>query len=165
MKIARCLVQHDEQFSEMLHEKLFDVNIRLFKYNKEYRNMILGLLNYMKDLLNTKFEDYAELKGISGANVGIPFNLVVVKNGKGTLKMVNPSYTAIDTFDKRTVKSNCGSINLEESIEVERYREVSVCYHDEAGERHDITIDGAFASTVQHEIDHNNGILITDLPK
>ena len=46
---------------------------------------------------------------------------------------------------------------------VPRYKKICVKYLDEAGEEHKDTIDGFLAHVLQHEIDHINGIIFTDL--
>ena len=63
----------------------------------------------------------------------------------------------------RQVKSNCGSLTLREPIEVTRSVRIDVGYYK---------IDGSFviesfnidskAFTIQHEVEHNLGILITN---
>lgn len=59
--------------------------------------------------------------------------------------------------------SNCGSLTLEEPIKIKRYEEVRVQFFDENGEFHDENFSRRQCSlTIQHEIDHNLGILITE---
>jgi len=67
------------------------------------------------------------------------------------------------------VESNCGSLNLEESIPVERHESVTVKYYpfpiegeEYAAEFHLPIVETFTSGTIQHEIEHNNGILITD---
>ena len=60
-------------------------------------------------------------------------------------------------------ESNCGSVRLDKSIQVWRYEWVKVNYFNIFGiEEAEIfnREDGGF--TIQHEINHNLGILITD---
>ena len=47
--------------------------------------------------------------------------------------------------------------------QVERAKEVTIEYFDREGEKHTKTCSGLLAVVVQHEIDHLNGILFTDL--
>ena len=46
---------------------------------------------------------------------------------------------------------------------VPRYKNISIRYYDEEGVMHKDLIDGFLAQVLQHEIDHQNGILFTDL--
>ncbi len=48
------------------------------------------------------------------------------------------------------------------NLEIPRYNEVSVIYQDINGTRHRIKSKDLVARILQHEIDHLNGILITD---
>jgi len=161
MKIKEQLLHIDEQQSHMLEVPLFDVNMRLYMSNKRYKKIVTDAISHMCKVLNTKFSDYPELKGISGANVGIPFNLVVVKKDDGThLVMINPKITKYGRHTK-IVKSNCGSINLKEPIKVRRWKFIKAVYHDLGGAVvEDTFTDKDYAFTVQHEVDHNRGITI-----
>lgn len=112
--------------------------------------------------MSTVYDDYQKLLGLSGANIGIPFNIIsIYKNGEIT-HMINPSITKMSK-QTRVVQSNCGSLNLPEKCSVTRREWVEVSYYDTEGKHHEkkFTIaDGG--STIQHEIAHNRGILITD---
>lgn len=171
MKIKEYIIQNGEQYNgescdEMLHRKLFDVNMRLYDENRYYRALIHEVIEHLLSCLETNFEDYAKVKGISGANVGIPFNIIAVRNGTKITPMLNPKLLKCSRKTRKVV-SNCGSVNLKVGIEVERPEWISYSYHDISGrylvvERAEIS-DGA--STVLHEIEHNLGILIIDKQK
>lgn len=47
--------------------------------------------------------------------------------------------------------------------QVERAEEVTIEYFDEKGKKHTKTCSGLLAVLIQHEIDHLNGVLFTDL--
>ena len=107
-KIAKALVQVDEHDSEILIRPCFPVNIRLMKTNVGYFNVVEQAINHMKGVIQTKFSDYAALQGISGANVGIPFNIIIIYYDGKLLTMLNPVViskskeegTAIMCFEK-----------------------------------------------------------------
>jgi peptide deformylase len=64
---------------------------------------------------------------------------------------------------KVATDSNCGSIRLEKPIKVGRYAEIEVEWYDEEGKFHKEWRNIETGSlTIQHEIDHNLGILITE---
>jgi peptide deformylase len=160
--IKNFIIQDKEDDDDMLHHKLFDVNIRLFNTNKKYRKLILKIVSYMKRVAKKKFKDYSAAKGISGANVGIPFNIIGVKGeDKKWDFFLNPIYIK-RSKEKKVVKSNCGSLCLKEPIKVKRHVWVKVEYYDLGGTKKLNIFDGRYGYTVQHEVDHNVGILIAD---
>lgn len=171
---------HISKDTRFLVAKMFPVIIHLFNSSDVYKKLILDSLDYMMEVTTKKFKDYPEVKGISGANVGIPFNLVVMKvckigdavpedldgmtikyKGYHFLHMINPK---IEDHSSKTFKplTNCGSLRLEREIRIERYSWVQVLFYDREGDKHRRSIDRPISGTAQHEIDHNNGVLITD---
>lgn len=163
-KVEHFLIQKGEHQGDCLTRPLFDVNIRRFKYVPAYRNIVIAAISYMRILLmDYEYSNYPRLAGISGANVGVPWNIILVKmKDEKCLTMINPSVTSLSD-GKITVQSNCGSLRLPEKIAVERREWMEVFYYDIKGEPK----KGKFAvedraCTIQHEIDHNRGVLITD---
>jgi peptide deformylase len=56
-----------------------------------------------------------------------------------------------------------GCLSIPESYEqVERPNAVKVKYQDLGGKWHEIEADGLFATCIQHEVDHTNGVLFID---
>jgi len=170
--ISMFLVQDGEEDDDCLHRPGFNVNTRLFKKNREFNKIIHKIINYMKATFCIDFRDYNKLKGISGANIGVPFNIVGVSHNGSIEIFINPSITKVSR-SKIIISSNCGSINLPEPIRVDRHTWIQVKWMDVNGEQHEkhFTIHNNdkkipnIAGTLQHEIDHNQGILITDLKK
>jgi peptide deformylase len=150
-----------------LKRPLFDVNMRLFHGNYEYKNIVLHCCEHIKHLARTTLDGYKKPHGMSGANVGIPFNIiahVVNRNmyNESVHVMINPRII-FKTKDTQITRTNCGSIRLKEPIFVERNSGVLVEWFDVTGQWK----QGVFRKTnngftIQHEIDHNLGILITD---
>ena len=170
-KVSDWLVQDKEEHDDCLHRPLFPVNVRLYNDNAGYRSVIQDIVEYMFEVTIKKFKDYPTLRGLSGANVGIPYNIVVLRSPDyNNLVYINP--VIIKKWGgTRTVESNCGSLNLKEKIEVERHKKILVSLYEYDFEiqgpkdplkQTDEIFTGADASTMQHEIDHNNGILITN---
>jgi peptide deformylase len=156
-----------EKQNSTLTIKLHDVNIRLFKNNPEYRKLIYIVADYVSRAICMKFHDYAKLKGMSGANLGIPFNIIAINSDKEKTPkiMINPKILEAST-EKISVSSNCGSLLLKENIEVERHEWVFVEYYDLHGSVHKERFtreDNGF--TIQHEIFHNLGKTIKDMEK
>ncbi len=152
-----------------LRQKHFPVNMRLFKTSLEYRTIIQQQCRYIQRLCLRKMDGYKLPHGMSSANAGLSFNIIAVQNPRlrGTrqaiaLVMINPEIRGTSK-ETEIALSNCGSLTLKEHIKVKRYSAVDVQYYDMDGTKKRTTFnrkEGSF--TIQHEIDHNNGILITD---
>ncbi len=150
-----------------LRSKLLDVNMRLFKSNPAYRKLVLQAAHLIGEHSITKMEGYKLPHGTSGANLGIPWNIIAIVKNRGTKDsyyslMINPRIVQYDGEEVSTL-SNCGSIRLLDPIKVIRYERVLVEWFDVDGNFHRemfLPHNGSF--TIQHEIDHNLGILITD---
>lgn len=170
--ISMFLVQNGEEADDCLHRPGFDINPRLFKRNKDFNKIIHRIVDYMKMVLCIDFRDYNKLKGISGANIGIPFNIVAVLHDGVIEVFINPRVTKVSR-SKITILSNCGSINLPKAISVDRHAWIQVKWMDIEGRDHkehftvrnNDKIGPNIAGTLQHEIDHNQGVLIIDLKK
>lgn len=168
MKVENYITHIDNPADEpYLKSTLFDVNMRLFNNNPTYRRIVQGCCNYLAKLASTTMEGYKKPHGMSGANIGIPFNIIaIVKNRNRATErvdvMINP-YIVDRSAEITLAMSNCGSIRLPEPVPVFRNNEVTVEWYDINGVLNTATFtreEGAF--TIQHEVDHNNGILITD---
>lgn len=159
--IKNFIMQNGEVNDDMLHRKLFDVNMRLFNTNKEYRQLILSIVNYMKRVAKKRFKDYTKAKGISGANVGIPFNIVGIENN-GKWDFFLNSKRIKKSWKKEVAKSNCGSLRLKKPIEIKRYKWIKVEYYNLKGKKEIDYFDGHYGRTIQHEMEHNQGVLIVD---
>lgn len=162
--IKDYIVQIREQQNETLTRKLHDVNIRLYNNNKEYRKIVKSIIDLMSRILYMDFMDYPPLKGISGANVGIPFNIIVIKTNQVTKQMLNP--TVIKRFGKDIrLTSNCGSLLLSEDVTILRNETVEVTYYDLNGNKKIEKFSGNNGFTIQHEIEHNLGITLLNTRK
>ena len=140
---------------DILTRQNFDVNLRLLRTSRVYRGIVWACCAYLRYLAMTTREGYKKPHGFSGANAGIPFRIIALAN---STVMINP--VVVDHSDERRVSmSNCGSLLLAKPIAIERWTHVSVEYYDIAGNLHEV--DG-YLPTVQHEIDHCDGVLITD---
>jgi len=163
--IEEFIIQNKEEDDSILHNKLLDVNMKLFNNNKKYRRLVLKIIDYMKKVAKMKFENYSSAKGISGANVGVPFNIIGVKNKNNKWDFFINPICLKKAPTKKTVKSNCGSLCLEKPIEIERHTWIRIEYYNLKGDKKSDYFSGQYGNTIQHEIDHNNGILIIDQKK
>lgn len=116
-------------------------------------------------VLKHRYSDYTVLRGLSGANVAVPINIIAISRKDGPVVMLNPTIVKMSRRF-RTVYSNCGSINLPKAVPVKRREWVEVSYYDIDGEHYQKRFDfEAGSAVIQHEIDHNRGVLITDYDK
>ena len=151
---------------DFLQRKLFDVNIRLFHSSREYRKIILDCCDYILWCAVTEKEGYPVPLGWSGANAGIPFNIIAISRPKWIF--INPRIVEhVWTYGKyhkvRNVQSNCGSLTLPKKINIIRADMIRVEYFNTGGEFQNQWFRWRdCASTIQHEVDHNDGVLITD---
>jgi peptide deformylase len=163
--IRDYIVQIREQQNEILTRKLHDVNMRLYNNNREYCKIVKSVINLMSRILYMDFVDYPPLKGISGANVGIPFNVIVIKIDETTKQMLNPKIIKKAGKGIR-LTSNCGSLLLSESVTVLRSEIVEIEYYNLNGNKKVEKFsesNGGF--TIQHEIEHNLGITLLNSGK
>lgn len=153
-----------------LREKHFPVNMRLFKTSPHYKAIIEVQCEYIKFLCLQKMDGYKLPHGMSSANAGLAFNIIGITINRDTkqaycLIMINPKIISYRGVPVQT-SSNCGSLTLKEPININRNSEIAVEYYDIEGKFHKQLFsrtNGAF--TIQHEVDHNLGILITDYLK
>ncbi len=112
--------------------------------------------------------------GMSAVQVGVPVALSIIAikptPNRPNLKPFDKvciNTEIIETFgDKIPMWEGCCSV-LDKNgeplyAEVPRYKKIKIRYDDEKGSTHEEIIDGFVAHVVQHETDHNNGIMFTD---
>lgn len=119
----------------------------------------------LSDMLETMYD--ANGVGLAAPQVGISKRMVVIdveqdeETGKGNpICMVNPKIT----WASEEINIHCeGCLSVpKQSAEVERPASVKVKYTDEKGEEHEVLAEGLFATAVQHELDHLDGVLYID---
>ncbi len=124
---------------------------------EEERQLAVLLQNTMEKLKGS---------GLSAPQVGVSKRISVVNLRKSTFSseiivMVNPEI--IDRSGSLTGFEGCLSLPRGDwKVEVTRSERITVRYMTLEGEEVILEEDGQNARTIQHEIDHLNGILITD---
>lgn len=113
--------------------------------------------------------------GMSSIQVGIPLAITVIMirptPTRPKLKQFNKIYfnaEIIRTEGKKVPmwEGCCSVLGKDDKpiyAQVPRYEKIRVRYLDEDGAIQEETVDGFLAHVLQHEIDHQNGILFTDL--
>lgn len=121
------------------------------------------LRRLMDDMLATMYD--APGVGLAAPQIGISRRLIVMDAARDDeerdpLVMVNPEI--LDLSDEMRVhEEGCLSIP-EVTAEVERPAEIRVAFLDRAGKPQEVDLEGIWATIVQHEIDHLNGVLFID---
>jgi peptide deformylase len=103
--------------------------------------------------------------GLAAIQIGVAKRVVVMDLSKkdeaqAPQIFINPEIT-LRSEELSTHEEGCLSIP-EYYEEVERPQRIKVKYLDLAGKTHEIEADGLFATCLQHEIDHTNGVLFID---
>lgn len=167
MKIGEQVVQQDDpnEFDDStLKNPLFNINMRLFQCSPFYRQIVMDCVQYMESHLNMNFDDYHNHRGISGAELGLPWNIIAYKTGMKKKFCLNPRIIR-KSEDGVFSETSCGALmKLDRKVKVFRSSTIDLEYYDLKGQkiieknigRH----EGGF--TIQHEIDHNCGISILD---
>jgi peptide deformylase len=123
-------------------------------FGKELRAVIADLTETMK---------HAAGVGLAAPQVGLSLSVCVAMIGRKTVALVNPEIVW-ESEELSVMEEGC--LSLPDCwIEVERPLTIIVRYQDEKGRMQERKLTQFDARVVQHEIDHLNGILITQHPK
>jgi len=165
-KISDQVVQEDDKNEfdiSVLKNPVFPVNMRLYRTSPFYRQIIMDCIQYMESHLNMTFEDYHNQRGISGAELGLPWNIIAYKHGQKKKFCLNPKIIRRSDEGVET-ETKCGALKLDKGIKVFRHSFIDLEYFDTRGqkivEKNIGRNEGGF--TVQHSVDHNYGIGIRD---
>jgi peptide deformylase len=108
--------------------------------------------------------------GLAAPQIGEPYRIFITKpTTKSKIRVfINPEILTVNytQSDDPAEKKESGKLEGCLSIpdiwgHVDRAREVTLRYQDITGEKHEETITGFFATIIQHETDHTNGILFS----
>ena len=111
----------------------------------------------IKDMAETMYEN--EGLGLAANQIGISEQIMIVDVGKGLLVLINPRVR--ESRGEESVEEGCLSLP-DIRVEVRRAKKIKVRGLNEEGRKIEIEAEGLLARAIQHEIDHLNGILITD---
>jgi peptide deformylase len=121
------------------------------------------LRRFMDDMIDTMYA--ANGIGLAAIQVGVPKRVAVIDLDPAGPKsnpiyLVNPRIVGSDG-ELSTYHEGCLSVP-EVWDDVKRPARVTVEYTDEKGKLQTVMADGLFATCLQHEIDHINGLLFID---
>jgi peptide deformylase len=115
----------------------------------------------LDDMADTMY-DYHGI-GLAAPQVGVSQRVIVVDYGDeygGLIEMVNPvivekSGSVVDVEGCLSIPGLRGH--------VERFDKLTIHFQSRTGDRYEMKPEGYFARVFQHEIDHLDGILYTDI--
>jgi peptide deformylase len=136
---------------------------RLRQKSKPVTGIDAATRKLVEDMFETMYE--APGIGLAAIQVGVPVRLVVMDLSKKETEaeprvFINPEIIS-SSEEKSIYEEGCLSIpDVHE--DVERPARVKVKYLDLEGKTHEEDAEGLFATCIQHEVDHLNGVLFID---
>ena len=136
---------------------------RLKSVSEPVANVDKKLRRFMDDMVETMYA--ANGIGLAAIQVGVPKRMAVIDiDPKGpnskVIYLVNPKIIRASD-ELSTYHEGCLSVP-EIWDDVKRPAQLTVEYQDENGAKQAVDADGLFATCLQHEIDHINGLLFID---
>jgi len=136
---------------------------RLRQVSDPVKKIDAGIRKLIEDMFETMYD--APGIGLAAIQVGTPKRIITMdlakkEEPKNPQVFINPEILWTSE-EKATYEEGCLSIP-EYYSGVERPAQVRVKYLDREGKPREIEANGLFATCLQHEIDHLNGILFID---
>jgi peptide deformylase len=136
---------------------------RLRQVSDPVKKIDAGVRKLVEDMFETMYE--APGIGLAAIQIGTPKRVITMDLAKkeeprNPQIFINPEIVW-SSQEKATYEEGCLSIP-EYFDDVERPVQVRVKYLDLEGRPHELAADGLFATCLQHEIDHLNGVLFID---
>ena len=142
-------------------ELVFSDNQQL-REPSEHINEITSKLIQLAEDMKVAMVKYNGI-GLAAPQVGHNIRLIVVRIGDEVYEMFNPQIRS-HSGGFITLEEGCLSIPNEYCM-VPRYETIKLKFQDKTSKYNYWEIKGLDARVVQHEVDHLDGILITDLVK
>jgi peptide deformylase len=146
---------------------LRDILILPDKRLRSVSEPVIEISDEIRALVADMFETMYDAPGIGLAaiQVGVPLRVVVMDLSKREAEaepkvFINPEITG-SSDEKNVYEEGCLSIP-EIHEDVERPARVNVKYLDLDGKPQEAEAEGLFATCIQHEVDHLNGVLFID---
>jgi peptide deformylase len=116
-----------------------------------------GVLRVLDNLRDTLLA--ADGAGLAAPQIGVSKRIIVVSQGDNCLEVINPEIVYRE--GEQAASEGCLSVPGLVGL-VNRAKKVKVTGLNREGDRFEIEAADLLARALQHEIDHLNGILITD---
>lgn len=127
---------------------------------KEIGNQITETVTLMLEVLEACRTAGIDTASIAAPQVGVMLRVFLIDNPALSLVAINPVITK--TAGEQTRAEGCLSFPRGTTYMIKRPNVVKIHYKDLTGVEHAGKFHDLYASVVQHEIDHLNGILIDD---
>ncbi len=111
----------------------------------------------IEDMAETMYEN--EGVGLAANQIGVNEQIMTVDVGQGLLVLLNPRI--LNSSGEESAEEGCLSLP-DIKVKVERATGINVRGLNEEGIEIEMEVEGLLARAIQHEIDHLNGMLITD---
>lgn len=136
---------------------------RLREISRPVERVDAGIRALVDDMFATMYD--APGIGLAAIQIGEPLRLVTMDiagkdEPKNPQAFINPEIVWVSE-EKNTHEEGCLSIP-DYYEEVERPARVRITYRDLEFQPQEVEADGLFATCLQHEIDHLNGVLFID---
>lgn len=131
----------------------------LRKKSREIETFDDNLKQLIDDMYETMYQ--AEGVGLAAVQIGKLKRMLVIDDYEGSkLVMINPKRVE----ESGDIEALEGCLSVPERVgKVKRFEKVKVEYQTADGEETAIEAEGFLARIIQHEMDHLDGILYTDL--
>jgi peptide deformylase len=146
-----------------LREILILPDKRLRLVSEPVSKVTAEIRTLVEDMFETMYD--APGIGLAAIQVGVPKRVVIMdlahkKGDKAPQVFINPEIVS-SSEEQSSYEEGCLSIP-EINEEVRRPAKVRFRYLDLDGKPHEAQAEGLFATCIQHEIDHTNGVLFID---
>ncbi len=129
----------------------------LWKKSKKVADANKSIQSLIDDMIKTMYEHNGV--GLSAPQVGMLMRIIIVDVGGGLTALINPKI--LSKSGKQIGEEGCLSIPGI-YLDVKRAQDIVVEGLNKEGVYMQIEATGLFARALQHEIDHLDGILITE---
>jgi peptide deformylase len=139
---------------------LTDEDKKLRRKSKKVAKIDDSIRNLSASLVETMLANNGV--GLAAPQCGILKRIIVVLVNNEPKVFINPEI--IFTSEEKDISEE-GCLSIPQTyLKKERYSKVTIKYRNLQGHPHLETHEGLPARIIQHEIDHLNGILMTDMP-
>ncbi len=122
------------------------------------------MIQLKEDLRETLMEfrrKYNYGRGISAVQVGVLKRVIYIQTDEFEGMLCNPVIVS-KSEDLFWTWDSCFSVDAAFFVQIERYKEIEVEYHDVQGKKRLLIAKDNLSGLLQHEIDHLDGILFID---
>ncbi len=120
--------------------------------SKEFQQLIADMTETMR---------YWRGVGLAAVQIEKPVRLIIVFNNEGDVyPLFNPQISHLSKTKDKLIEGCLSLPGVE--VKIERPVGITVEYLNETGENKTKKVAGLEARIIQHEVDHTNGIIITD---